>query len=146
MANKMGVTALMAASGHGKFSTVQLLLKAGADKKMKTRDGHCWEAIDIARKAGHDQIVNLLLGRPTIKESFITLLPLAAKWKTIGYLLELDCTLLSVINCSTNEEALRLMLLIWLSIDDPKPSWELLAEAVEPLDEKIAEKIASFGN
>ena len=146
MANKMGVTALMAASGHGKFSTVQLLLKSGADKKMKTRDGRRSEAIDFARKAGHDQIVNLLLGRPTIKESFITLLPLAAKWKTIGFLLELDDTLLSIIDCSTNEEALRRMLRIWLGINDPKPSWEVLAEAIEPLDENIAEKIASFCN
>ena len=146
LANKLGVTALFAASSHGRFSTVQLLLQAGADKRMKTRDGHQSQAIDFARKAGHDQIVNLLLGRPTIKESFIALLPLAAKWKTIGFLLELEDTLLSIINCSTDEEALRMMLLIWLGIDDPKPSWEALAEAVEPLDENLAEKIASFGN
>ena len=32
--------------------------------------------------------------------------------------------------CSTDEEALRMMLLIWLGIDDPKPSWETLAEAI----------------
>ena len=44
------------------------------------------------------------------------------------------------------EEALRRMLLIWLGINDPKPSWEVLAEAVEPLDENIAKKIASFCN
>ena len=146
MANKKGLTALMAASRYGKFSTVQLLLKAGADKRMNTRDGFHRQAVDFARKGGHGQVVNLLLGLPTIKESFVTLLPLAAKWKTIGFLLELDDSSLSVIDCSTDEEALRLMLHKWLGINDPKPSWEVLAEAVEPLDENIAEKVVSFCN
>lgn len=144
MANQIGGTALMSASIQGHFNIAKVLLKAGAAIKIRARDPERHTAVEFAAQNGNTEIVNLLSGRPTMKEAFISLLPLAAKWKTIGFLLDLDDKSLSGISCSTDEEALRLMLQIWLKT--PRPSWETLAEAIEPLDGNIAENVNSYCN
>ena len=147
MANKAGMTALMSASTYGRFSIAKALLEAGADPRIMMKDAEACTAITYAEKAGHIHIVNLLQGKPTIKEAFIALLPLAAKWKTIGFLLDLNDQLLALINsCSTDEEALKFMLRMWLGTSDPNPTWEALADAIEPLDENIAKKLTSLCN
>ena len=144
LATDRGFTSLMVASFNGRFNIVKLLLEAGANTRMVTKDGSANTVTSLTKIQGHNQILLLLSGRPTVKEAFIALLPLAAKWKTIGFLLDLNEKSLARIKCSTDEEALREMLGIWVGTEDPDPSWEALAEAIDPLDENIAKKITSL--
>ena len=53
-----GWTALIAAAAGGHTSAVQALLAAGADARLAASDGQ--RAIDVARAAGHRQVVDLL--------------------------------------------------------------------------------------
>ena len=43
----------------------------------------------------------------------------------------------------TVTDRLREMLTLWLSQEDPVPSWEALAEAVEPFSDQVAAKVKS---
>ena len=73
------------------------------------------------------------------------LLPLAADWINIGILLGLEEDLLQEIKQNERQErnCLRVMLSAWLETEDPPPTWNGLAEAVELFDEEIAEEIRS---
>lgn len=53
-----GRTALMAAAARGDLAMVRLLLDAGADTTRTDRNG--LTAADLARQAGHDQVLDLL--------------------------------------------------------------------------------------
>ncbi|PKO64207.1 MAG: hypothetical protein CVU22_25290 [Betaproteobacteria bacterium HGW-Betaproteobacteria-16] len=53
-----GRTALMAAAARGDLAMVRLLLDAGADATRTDRNG--LTAADLARQAGHDQVLDLL--------------------------------------------------------------------------------------
>ena len=43
----------------------------------------------------------------------------------------------------TVADCLREMLTLWLSQEDPVPSWETLFEAVEPFSDQVAAKVKS---
>jgi GTPase SAR1 family protein len=68
---------------------------------------------------------------------------LASEWKNLGLFLEIDIGLLDNIEHDYKKasDCLREMFRTWLKQVDPPPSWQALAEAVEPLDPAIAEKI-----
>ena len=53
-----GRTALMAAAARGDLAMVRLLLDAGADTTRTDRNG--LTAADLARQAGHNQVLDLL--------------------------------------------------------------------------------------
>ncbi|MDR7153077.1 hypothetical protein J2W49_005057 [Hydrogenophaga palleronii] len=57
-ADVSGRTALMAAAARGDLAMVRLLLDAGAD--ATPTDRHGLSAADLARQAGHDQVLDLL--------------------------------------------------------------------------------------
>lgn len=56
-----GTTALMMAAGYGPLSSVEHLLKAGADPTRRNQQG--LTAADFARRAGHDRMAQQLEGR-----------------------------------------------------------------------------------
>ncbi|MBA4344573.1 MAG: hypothetical protein C0423_20735 [Methylibium sp.] len=55
-----GTTALMMAAGYGPLSSVERLLKAGADPTRRNQQG--LSAADFARRAGHDRLAQQLDG------------------------------------------------------------------------------------
>lgn len=57
-ASNFGTTPLMEAARFGSAKTVRLLLKAGANQKLKNQNGKT--ALDIATKAQNDAVVKLL--------------------------------------------------------------------------------------
>ena len=71
------------------------------------------------------------------------MLPLAAKWKIIGTMLEIEDHVISRIRADEDGvcDCLQEMLTVWLKQVDPPPTWSALAEAVEVADELIAEEI-----
>lgn len=92
----------------------------------------------------HNLSILLISGnKPKLKDAFKTLLPLAAEWFNIGVLLDFEEGILQEIEQNERREhdRLRAMLSAWLKIEDPLPTWNDLANAVEPFDEEIAEKI-----
>ena len=74
------------------------------------------------------------------------LIPIAKEWQNIGILLELsDQDLKSIDTDGDNDiNHLREMLRLWLSHVDPPPSWRALAEATEPFNTQVADKIWSW--
>ena len=82
-----------------------------------------------------------------LAKSFKTLLPIAEEWENIGTLLELSQKDLDSIAADEAKvmNCLRQMLRLWLSqINDPSDVWQTLAEAVEPFDSQITEKLKSL--
>ena len=76
------------------------------------------------------------------------LVPLAKEWENIGLCLGLE-DITNSFNASIETSAascLRETLKLWLNRVNPPPTWEELAEAVEPFDAKIAANIKSQGN
>ena len=74
------------------------------------------------------------------------LLPIAKQWVIIGTMLELSQEDLDSIAADGGDDnnRLRKMLRLWLSqIDNPSDVWQTLAEAVEAVDSKIADKLKS---
>ena len=68
------------------------------------------------------------------------LVPLAKEWENIGLCLGLE-DITNSFNASIETSAascLRETLKLWLNRVNPPPTWEELAEAVEPFDAKIA--------
>lgn len=57
---KAGATALMSAAANGSMEFVDMLLKAGADPKLKMSDGKM--AADFARARGHEAVAKRLEG------------------------------------------------------------------------------------
>ena len=91
---------------------------------------------------------NLLISgnKPKLKDAFKKLLPLATDWANIGVLLGLEEDTLQEIKQNERQErnCLRVMLSAWLKTEDPLPTWNDLAEAVEQIDREIAEEIRSY--
>ena len=82
--------------------------------------------------------------KPTLPDAFRALCPLAYDWQNIGILLKLENNSLKEIdlNCKGKaRDCLRETLNLWLVRAIPPPTWEELAEAVEPTDQTIAHKI-----
>ena len=80
--------------------------------------------------------------KPQLAKAFKLLIPIAEEWQNIGTLLELeDEALTSIATVSNkNSDRLREVLKLWLS---QEPSWEALAEAVEPFSDQVATKVKS---
>jgi len=74
---------------------------------------------------------------------FKVLLPMAKEWKNIGSLLEVPDDVLDRIehDYAKAVDNLREMLKEWLKRVDPPPSWNSVAEAVMPFNERIGKKI-----
>ena len=80
----------------------------------------------------------------TVKEALRMMISLASEWQNIGIILGLNEGTLATIRANYPQQAtncLREMLIIWLKQVDPRPSWEALADAVEPIDPRKAEEI-----
>ena len=81
---------------------------------------------------------------PKLSDAFMVLHPLAYDWQNIGILLNLENNSLKAIYRGCNgipEDCLREILDLWLMNGVIPPTWEELAEAVEPTDQTIARKI-----
>lgn len=63
--DQTGWTAIVAAAAGGHASTVELLLRHGADPTIKTKNGQT--ALDLARTQGHVRVVQVLqAARPAV--------------------------------------------------------------------------------
>lgn len=84
--------------------------------------------------------------KPKLKNAFEKLLPLAADWNNIGVLLGVKDSILQVIkhDVSQARDRLREMLAEWLKSDDPSPTWNSLADAVELFNPTKATEIRSY--
>lgn len=78
-----------------------------------------------------------------LKDVYRLLLPMSSKWQDVGVLLGLhDRGKLDCIKREGDENScMRVMLGEWLRQVEPPPRWEDLAEAVEPFNPQIAQKI-----
>ena len=85
--------------------------------------------------------------KPQLPEALKLLIPVAKEWRNIGTILKLKkVDLKSIATDEDNDtvaNCLREMLTLWLSQEDPVPSWEVLAEAVEPFSDQVAAKVKS---
>lgn len=80
------------------------------------------------------------------KDAFKELIKVASSWENIGTLLGIDQGALKTIkkdNSGDCKDCLRDMLLKWLSIVDPPPTWSVLIQALDDLnlDQKLTEQI-----
>ena len=80
---------------------------------------------------------------PRLRETFKELLPLAARWKTIGALLGVEISDLNNIKVDEDGADERLLAMIdrWVKQVDPLPTWAALADALESIDASKAQKI-----
>lgn len=71
--------------------------------------------------------------KPKLKDAFEKLLPLAADWNNIGVLLGIKDNILREIKHNERQgyDCLREMLSEWLKIDNPRSTWNSLADAVK---------------
>ena len=81
--------------------------------------------------------------KPELKDAFKILYSQASHWENIGVLLGMDSNELDKIRDNEREveNCLRAMLSKWLKHVDPVPTWKGLAEAMEVIDQSLAEKI-----
>ena len=110
-------------------------VKVARDQPKDPQKGS--ESATVAAKEGK---------KPQLAKAFKLLIPVAEEWQNIGTLLELDNESLKSISAVGKKDIdrLREMLTLWLSKEDPSPSWETLAEAVEPFSDKVAAKVMSL--
>lgn len=84
-------------------------------------------------------------GKPKLKDAFKILLPLAARWKTIGTLLGVSNFVLDKVRSDEEgaDDYLREMLSEWLKQTDidSLPTWTALSDAVEVIDSSKAKEI-----
>ena len=78
-----------------------------------------------------------------MKEVFRELIPLAARWKTIGTLLGISEDTIDKIKADEEgvDDCLRKMLSEWLKAVDPPSTWRSLADAVEAIDLSKTQKM-----
>lgn len=105
-----------------------------------------WPVNNIISLAKYIGNTSTILGtKPRLKEVLKELLPLAANWKIIGTLLDVEKHILD--NIEANKEVLgsqnRLheMLSEWQKQVTPSPTWDLLADAIEDFDKSKAQDI-----
>ena len=92
------------------------------------------------------QSMNKLSVAPTLRTSFKHLKPLAAKWQSIGVLLNIPEGTLETIKYDEGNKAdncLRSMLSVWLKQIHPSPTWTALAGVVEQFDPSKADELIS---
>ena len=79
----------------------------------------------------------------TLKNILHCLRPLRANWMNIGVYLEVDTGTLKAIKADNDnvEDRLREMITVWLDRVSPPPTWSALADALEEVDQKTAQKI-----
>lgn len=79
---------------------------------------------------------------PKLKDVFGELLPLAAKWKNIGVLLDIPVHILDKIQSDEDgvDNCLREMLSQWQKLVD-LPTWKDLADAVDKIDKQKSKEI-----
>ncbi len=80
----------------------------------------------------------------TLSNTFRELLPLASEWQNIGTFLEIPPGKLKTIksdNPNKVKDCLREMLTEWLDTTDPHPTWENLAEVIQPFSKNKAMEI-----
>ena len=111
-----------------KIESGQAKACAGAQKK--------YESATIAAEGGK---------KPQLAKVFKFLIPIAEEWQNVGTLLELEDDALTSIAAAGKKDIdrLREMLKLWVSQEDPVPSWEALAEAVEPFSGEVVAKVKS---
>ena len=89
--------------------------------------------------------ITIVQERPKLKDMFKELLPLSTDWKSIGTLLGVPENVLK--NIKANEDSaqdrLQGVLSEWLRLVDPPPTWAVLAEAVEAVDQLKSQEIKS---
>ena len=80
---------------------------------------------------------------PKLSQAFAELLDIAADWKTIGILLEVPKQTLDIIKINEvrANDCLMEMLSMWLKMVQPRPSWNILVNAVKQIDPQKAEQI-----
>ena len=80
---------------------------------------------------------------PELRDAFMTLLPLAFQWKTIGIILRIPKHVLDKVQSDEEgiNNCLQEMLSQWLKQVDPAPTWKDLANAVDVVDQKKAKEI-----
>ena len=83
--------------------------------------------------------------KPQLAKALKFLIPIAKEWQNIGTLLELEEDALTSVAAAGKKDTdcLREMLKLWLSQEDSVPSWEALAEAVEPFSDEVVAKVKS---
>ena len=83
--------------------------------------------------------------KPQLAKAFKILIPIAEEWQNVGTLLELEDDAFTSIAAAGKKDIdrLREMLKLWISQEDPVPSWEALAEAVEPFSDEVVAKVKS---
>ena len=110
-----------------KIEQDQAKAHAGVQKKQESATVH------VAAEGGK---------KPQLAKAFKLLIPIAEEWQNIGTLLELEDEALTSIATISNKniDRLREVLKLWLS---QEPSWEVLAEAVEPFSDQVAAKVKS---
>ena len=79
--------------------------------------------------------------KPSNKDAFLALMPVANEWKTIGTLLELPSAKLDSIQNENNKDLDRLREMIAEWLKTPEANWEALIEAVKPINKEKALEI-----
>ncbi len=79
----------------------------------------------------------------TLKNILRCIRPMRANWMTISVYLEVDTGTLKAIKTDNDhvEDRLTKMITVWLDRVSPPPTWSALADALEELDQKTAQKI-----
>lgn len=80
---------------------------------------------------------------PKLHQALAEILDIATHWKTIGIFLEIPKHTLDSIksNGDMANDHLIEMLSLWLKTVHPRPSWNVLVNAVKRVDTNIAERI-----
>ena len=76
--------------------------------------------------------------KPELREIFMQLFPVAAKWENIGIFVGIKPDKLDNIkkeNSSSQPDCLREMLKIWVKQIDPPPTWSTMADALQRIGE-----------
>ena len=79
----------------------------------------------------------------TLSSALKLVFPLASKWKNLGAFLNVKKETLDKIehDYQKADDCLREVLSVWLNTISPPPSWQMLADAIEPLDSATAKRI-----
>ena len=89
-----------------------------------------------------DGISQKLLERPSVKQAYVALIPVADRWRQIGTMLDLPSVTLASINNEHHSDKDKLLALVnaWLTQID-NVTWKALIEAVAIENSKVAAEI-----